>query len=522
MECNIKQISNRCKKVAKYPYTIPRRLILYTYLNYKTSQYFPQKKELQPLLGKKSYRHIKNLIGFSSNLKQSFFKAAMFLIDSGLPNEAIACLEKCLLLGPEDYIIHNYLQFLMYSSPEKYSLQDIYQAHVKWGEFFADHPKFDTYPNTLTLKRRLKIGYTCHFLTNSTSSTLLLPILKAHNKNNMEIFVYSDQDPKTISNETRERVENWRDTHGINNDQFCQLIRRDQIDILLELNGHGMINRYRAITRKPAPIQISYYNYSCTTGIPGIDYTFAAKGNADFSDLQPYYSEKIFVLEGVGAATTFPAHFPPVSPSPFIKNGYITFGSFGQAHKVSRDTIKLWCEVLKRVPSSQFYMKASALDYPENLSSFKKHFEDCGIDRSRIILEGFSDYSTLLKLYSKVDIALDSYPYTSGTTTIEAFIQGVPTISLVGQRYSSRHGYSNLHSVGHDELLAYSKQEYIEKSVDLANDPQRLIHYRQTFRDDYKCSSRVDMETFIHQLECAYTQMWSTYVEEQSLKTGEC
>jgi protein O-GlcNAc transferase len=363
-----------------------------------------------------------------------------------------------------------------------------------------------------------KIGYTCHFITNSTSTTLLIPWLKAHNKNRVEIFMYSDQPSEEIPDDVRAIAEHWIDTKALDNDSFCEKVRADNIDILLELNGHCEQNRYKALARKPAPIQVNYYNYSSTCGVPGIDYILVGE-NFDIDHLQPYYSEKIFHKKGDLLPTVISSHFPPVAPSPFIKNGYITFGSFGQAHKISREQIFLWCEVLKKVPNSRFYMKASALDCDIAKSVFNNHFLQGGVALSRIILEGASDYSTLLKSYSKVDIALDSYPFAGGTTTAEALIQGVPVISLMGDRYCSKHGWLNLHPAGHNELLSYSKEEFVNKAVYLANNLDKLIHYRNTLRNDYANSSRANINKFIVDLEDAYFSMWDQYLQKNSVES---
>ncbi len=96
-----------------------------------------------------------------------------------------------------------------------------------------------------------------------------------------------------------------------------------KIHVLLELNGHIELNRYRALTRKPAPIQVSYYNCSATCGVPNIDYALIGE-EINIENLQPYYSETIFHKKGVFIGTPVGAHFPPVSPPPFLKNGYIT------------------------------------------------------------------------------------------------------------------------------------------------------------------------------------------------------
>ncbi len=474
------------------------------------------KENLRLLLGEEGYRRLLELTEDTRDKKQTLLQAAEFLANTGLPDYAVKVFEQYLSLVPQSPRVHQYLQTLMYTSPELYDHQYVYNTHVKWGKTLQLHPIFTHHPNPLTANRRLKIGYTCHFVTNSTSSTLLIPILKAHNKERVEIFMYSDQDPQQTSDDVRKLVGHWRDTASLDDHAFCELVRKDQIDILLELNGHCIPNRYRALTRKPAPIQVNYYNYSSTCGVPGIDYYLAGEELA-IDYLQPYFSEKIFHKKGIVIATPLSDHFPPVSPPPVLKNGYITFGSFGQAHKVSREQIQLWCEVLKQVPNSRFYMKAAALDYSISRRVFEHHFAASGVEMHRIKLEGASDYATLLNLYSNVDIALDTYPFGGGTTTVEASLQGVPVISLVGERLCSWHGFCNLHNIGHDELICRSKTEFINKAADLAADHTRLINYRHTLRDDLIRSPRGDMQRFISELEDVYFEMWKTYLAHNEL-----
>jgi len=488
---------------------------------FKSAQALPwpeslgKKESYQSLLGREGYQRLVDLTEISRDEKEALLEAALFLADVGLPDHAEKAFKAYLSLEPNSPLVHQYLQLLMYTSPERYDNQYLYDAHVKHGDSLKSGTQYKDYSNPLTHDRRLKIGYTCHFVTNSTSSTLLLPILKAHNRERVEIFMYSDQDPEQTSDEVRKLADHWYDTHGLNDDEYCEQIRKDNIDVLLELNGHCYENRYRAITRKPAPVQVSYYNYASTCGVPGIDY-FLTGEELKIDYLQPYFSEKIFNKKGVVIATPVSAHFPAVNPPPVLKKGYITFGSFGQAHKISREQIQLWCEVLKQIPDSRFYMKAGALDCPVKRSIFRNHFSASGIDMNRIKLEGSSDYQTLLNCYAEIDIALDSYPFGAGTTTIEGVIQGVPTISLFEEnRLATWNCVANLHNIGHDELIGHSKAEFIKKAVELANDHERLSHYRHTLREDLLKSPRGNMPRFISELEDAYFDMWKNYINER-------
>ena len=378
-----------------------------------------KEEDYRNLLGEKGHRYVCEIIANSHSEADALETIADFLSNSGLPDEAVRVYETLLSTRTMFPAVHSYLGTLMLrTSPDKYSHKYIYDAAVKLGKTLMSGPPYDRWHDSGSPERRIRVGYVCSYITNSTSLTMLIPILKAHHRDRVEVFMYSDDDPKRTSDKTRTITEHWRDVRGLDDDAFCELVRKDEIDVLLELNGHIELNRYRALTRKPAPIQVSYYNCSATCGVPNIDYALIGE-EINIENLQPYYSETIFHKKGVFIGTPVGAHFPPVSPPPFLKNGYITFGSFGQAHKVSREQIHLWCEVLKRVTGSRLYMKSGVLDNPAINAVFAKHFSDGGIDMSRVWLEGASRYSNLLKLYSRMDITLDTYPYGGGTTPMD-------------------------------------------------------------------------------------------------------
>lgn len=484
---------------------------------------------IRGLIIARQYKDIKNDLGnigfWYFCAKLGTFDTAMankklgwYLATTGFANKAIPFLEKSLEIKFDYEVLIFYLQTLIFTSDDAYDSAYLYQAYRKWGKEVFEHPQYDSYTNELTTNRRLRIGYTCHFITNSTSSTLLLPLLRAHHRSKIEVFMYSDQnDSEKISPEIKEMVEHWRDTSNLSDTYFCELVRQDKIDILIELNGLVIKNRYKALSRRPAPIQVNFYNHAATSGISGIDYILLGE-DYKIDHLQPYFSEKIFHKKGITLATPVSSHFKEVTPLPYLTNGYITFGSFGQSHKVSVESIELWCRILKQVPNSKFYLKTNNLNLRAYASVYRHHFRKYGISSNRLIFEGFSDYAALLASYAKVDIALDTLPYAAGTTTIEASISGVPVISHIGlcDKISGRIGYFNLHSIGHEELLATSKEEYVKKAVALALDTERLLHYRNTLRQDVINSRRADMELYINELEDAYQQMWINYLESYS------
>lgn len=450
-----------------------------------------------------------------------FHRTALYLADAGFPDKAAEFFEMSLNINYNNSAVIQYLQTLMYTSPDNYSHERIYyltKHHMHKMAYVEPDKKNKTFSNPLNSDRILNIGYTCHFFDNSTGTTLFLPLLQNHNRNRVKIFIYSDQLPQDTKKTTEAMADVWRYTNSKSNEEFYKIVKNDQIDILVELNGFCVQNRYQALNMRPAPIQVSHYNLSTTSGVEEIDYVMAGQ-ELKTDHLQEFYTEKFFHTKGIQFPTIVGDHFPETKKEiPYKSNGYITFGSFNQIHKVSREQVLLWSEVLKQVPKSRFYMKASGLDRKECVLAFQNHFQNAGIDLSMVILEGHSNYDELLECYDKIDIGLDTYPYGGGTTTIEALIQGVPIISLIGERFCSQHGYTNLYSVGHCELTSYSKKEFIEKAASLANDIDRITSYRQNLRNDVKKSVRSDIKKYMTELEDAYLEMWKKYIHDNISK----
>lgn len=468
------------------------------------------------------FHEIKSIIARTAPhhpMPKVYNEIASFLLNVGLPAEARPYYQMSLKLDwtPDTHSL--YLQCLL-MDPDCED-KEMFAEAIRYNDFFSHIKTTEAHTNLLDTKKKLNIGYICHFFHNSISQSLLMPFLKKHNRERIKLFCYSDTEAHEVDAEIKSIADVWRDTKDLDHDALASQIKNDEIDILLELNGHCIMNRYAVIARKPAPVQVSFYNQCGTTGVTSFDYAMVGD-EFNLEKSIPYYSESIYYVKGVTGVAIFPDHFPPVSPPPCLSKGYITFGSFGAAHKVNVGVVKLWCKVLKQVPNSRFFMKAGVLTHGAYLNAYKQWFKNEGISLDRVHFEGYSDHDTMLKCYSQVDIALDTFPYAAGISTMEACWQGVPAITLVGDRYCSQNGKVFNTCTGHTELIAYSEQEYIAKAVELANDKDRLVYYRNNLRNDYKNSPRADAKAFAEKLEHAYADMWGKYCESRIGNLNEC
>ncbi|MBN8828226.1 MAG: hypothetical protein J0H68_05920 [Sphingobacteriia bacterium] len=440
-----------------------------------------------------------------------YYEIAVYLANSAHHKLAIELFQQTLKEYP-DIMIHSvYLQILQFY--EGSTNESLLAAHQEFNKLYTKKYHIKHLTNTPDKNRKIKVGYLCHFFDNSVSRNCLLPMLKAHDINKFEIYCYDDGE---TGEEVKKIAHKWHDIRGWSDEQVYDLIIKDQIDILQELNGLVLINRFNVLNMRAAPVQMNWYNHASTTGLANVDYVVSDRISITDED-KPYYTEKVYQNDIFIGAVQLEGRFPDHSLTPAcIENKYVTFGCFGASHKYSQEALRLWAQVMKRVPNSRIFLKSAPFTYEQYKNSILEVFKDNDIDVSRIYLEGWSEHSEMLKLYDKIDIMLDTFPTTGGTTTFEALWQGIPVVTLRGNRWSSRSGASTLTALGATELIANDKEEYIQKLTELANNYSRIEYYRKNLRDMMRKSPLVDITRFAKDMEKAYIHMWNEWCDSQN------
>lgn len=417
----------------------------------------------------------------------------------------------------DDKIIHSlYLQNLLLSASA--TNESLLKAHQNWANIhIAQLPKQMKHSKLKkSASEKIKIGYVCHFFTNSISQNALLPLLKMHDRNKFDVFCYNDGE---MPQDSEQYSQHWRDIRGFSDEAVAQLIKEDGIDILQELNGFCIINRFGALAYRPAPIQINWYNHTSTTGLPFIDYVMSDVVSIPDSDLS-FFVEKAYRHKKFIAAVNFEENKfgEIIKEVPFKKNGYITFCYFGGSHKITMQSIELWSRILQRVPHSRMILKCGSFSHDRYQNIFINHFSRYGIGKKRIFFEGWSDQFSTLRKYNEIDIMLDNVPVNGGSTMTEALLQGVPVVTLMGNRWAARSGPSVLTTLGHPELIAKSQDDYVNLAVNLANDIATLNNYRAKLRSDMLDSSLTNIQHYYRNFEEAYLYMWDCWCNEENEK----
>jgi predicted O-linked N-acetylglucosamine transferase (SPINDLY family) len=376
-------------------------------------------------------------------------------------------------------------------------------------------PQITHYANSLDGDRPLRVGFVSGDFKRHSVSYFMKPIFEGHHPDQIQIYVYAQvEEPDDFTEILKGFCDHWRDTVDLDDPALAEQIQRDQIDILVDLSGHTLLNRLAVFGMKPAPIQATYLGYPATTGLPTIDY-WITDYQIHPQNTTETAMEEIWRLPRCYISYDPPNPSPPIGPLPQTQLGVITFGSFNASRKLTPQTLKIWSEILKQVPRSRLLLKCSDPRYSPQLMI--ESFMKLGIDRERLIVYRNSPYQDHLNLYNQVDLHLDPMPYTGCTTTCEALWMGVPTLTLAGQKKMERMSTSILAHTGLEDFIAQTPEDYIAKAVEFATNPEYLSLLRQTLRDRLKASQLLDGIGLTHALETAFRQMWHRYLTTQDL-----
>jgi protein O-GlcNAc transferase len=361
--------------------------------------------------------------------------------------------------------------------------------------------------------RRLRVGYVSPDFRQHSVAYFAEPLLAAHDPASVEVTGYASVKKRDeVTQRLQSHVTAWRNILGMSDAAAADCIRADRIDILVDLAGHTAGNRLGVLAYKPAPVQATYIGYPNTTGLTRVDYRLTDVQADPPGEDDGLSTERLYRLPRCFLAYRPPPEAPPVAARPSLAAGYVTFGSFNALTKVNARTVETWAAILHALPDSRLILKNASLVDAGTQARYRELFASHGVAAARVDLVAYvPDKGGHLGLYSRIDIALDTFPYNGTTTTCEALWMGVPVTTWRGDRHAGRVGASLLAAVGLDELVAPSLEAYVALARDLAADPARLAALSRSLRGRLKASPLLDAHSLARALEAAYREMWQRW-----------
>jgi protein O-GlcNAc transferase len=430
------------------------------------------------------------------------------LKDQGRLDEALACFRAAIAAAPTDAAWHSNLLLAMLYHPDL-DAASIFAEHQRWAEQHA-RPAAAAVPTSPIARQpgdRLRIGYVSPDFRKHVVAFFFEPILEAHDRERFEITCYAEvARPDIVTARLQKHADRWRSLVGLSDAQAADLIRQDNIDILVDLAGHTANNRLLVFAHKPAPIQITYLGYMTTTAVPGIDHRLTDAHTDPPGMSERFHTEELVRLPEIAWCYRPPTESPEVNESPVLTAGHITFGSMHNLAKITAPVIAVWSRILTELSDARLLLVTGV--GPQTDQRLREDFARHGIDPGRLRLVGKRRHLEYLKLYQQIDICLDAFPFTGCTTTCEALWMGVPVVTLAGTTYTSRQGVSLLTHLELTDLIAATPENYIEIATRLARDPAALRDLRAGLRARMQHAPLTDPQRFTRGLEETYLALW--------------
>lgn len=431
------------------------------------------------------------------------------LTPMGRSEEAAVEYKKIISLDPDKLAAYKALayvaNYLPYEDP-----QELFAFYRKFGELAEGHLGGERcLPRALApFPRKLRIGYASGDFCQHPIYTFIKAVLANHDQSAFEVYCYynyarTDWATKIL----QAQPVHWRGVESLTDKAFCDLVREDKIDILIDLSGHTSRNRLSAFALKPAPVQVTMIGCMQTTGLTTIDYRITDDILDPPGQTEGIHTEKLLRLEsGPLCFEPYPAA-PEPGPVPSLAGAPFTFGSFNNLAKATPSVLDVWSKVLRAAPDTRMQVVSDSKEM------FLRDMEKRGIPRSRFIILPRMDEGEYLASHASVDLILDTFPYCGLTVTMHALWMGVPNVTMTGNTSASRAGASILKRLGLVDFVTGNVEEYIRVAVRYASEPTALAEIRGSLREKMR-AVWANGAKYTSELEGLFREIWRTFSGE--------
>ena len=481
-------------------------------------------------------------INLNPNFAEAYFNTATALQDIKNFEKAVLYFEKALLLDKEipfckGYLLHakmlccnwsglNELYKEIYNDVEKnrYSATPFgYQAICddesnlqKCAQLYSSK-RFPEIKNNLFSKKvsknkKIKIGYLCGEFREQATSILMTEVWEKHNKEDFEIIAFdSGWDDKSLRrNRIINAFDKFIDISKVSDLDAAKIIYKEQIDILINLNGFFGTGRPVVFSYRPAGIQINYLGFPGTIGSKYIDYILCDQTVVP-PESKKFYNEKIIYLPDSYQANDTKRN---ISDKKFLREELslpkesFVFCCFNNNYKITPNMFDVWARLLKKIDNSVLWLIDGNSEATENL---KKEAKIRNIDVCRLIFAKRMKLEDHLARHKNADLFLDTLPYNAHTTASDSLWAGLPVLTCLGKAFPGRVAASLLRSLDLPELITYSENEYISKAEELALNPEKLTLIKNKLDTNKFSQPLFNTELFCRNLESVFKIIFEKY-----------
>ncbi len=416
-----------------------------------------------------------------------------------------------------------FVQTLTTASPAELLLQ-----RKRWHSANAFKGERQPHDNDRNPGRPLRVGYVGGDFKRHSASFIFGRVL-LHHTPAVEMFLYSSLPVDPAADPMTKRYQDaahlgqnpapgavgtewiggsrWRDISQMSDEDADRLIRRDRIDVLVDLAAHTNGGRLALFTRRPAPVQVTAWGFAHGTGCPEVDFFLADKVTVPEEERQ-FYAEKVVDLPcTVTMEPPEEYQLRGTSQPPLRRNGFVTFGSYARYEKMSEGCLRCFADILRQVPDSRMQFKDHAYRRPHAIRRIMRLME--AITPDRLLFSLATSHPDHMLAYQQADLCLDPFPHGGGVVGLECLYMGVPLLTLWGTQPSGRSAASVLTAMGRPEWVARSPEEYVAKAVEWTGRTKELTDARLTLRGELLESPVC--KGYVEAVEAAYRGMWKEW-----------
>ncbi|MFY8044065.1 MAG: acetylglucosamine transferase, partial [Rhodoferax sp.] len=355
--------------------------------------------------------------------------------------------------------------------------------------------------------KKIRIGYASSDFSLHPVSMLTAEMFELHDRDQFEVYAYcwSPEDGSGLRQRVIAAMDHFKRIDQLSDEQAAQLMRADELDVLVDLQGQTAGARADILAYRPAPVQITYLGLPATTGLPSIDYVIADRFLIPEA-YAPYYSEKPLYMPDVYQVSDRKrpvAAIPSRADCGLPASGFV-FCSLNNNYKYTPEVFTVWMNILRRTPGSYLWLLS---DNPWAESNLRKEAQKQGIDPGRLYFALRALPPDYLARYAVADLFLDTFPFNAGTTANDALWMELPLLTYTGRSFASRMAGALLTSAGLPELITYNLKDYEEKAVALANDRVDLERIKKHLAKQKAEGVLFDTPRFVKNLELQLKQL---------------
>lgn len=364
-------------------------------------------------------------------------------------------------------------------------------------------------PKTPSPASRLRLAYMSADFRNHATANLMVGLLEKHDRTRFDITAisYGPDDGSKTRSRLKAAFEHFEDVNHLTNEDAAKLIRRLNIEVLVDLGGFTTHARPEILARRAAPTQVSYLGFPSTTGATYIDYVVADRVVIP-EDKQKHYAEKVVYLphsyQPNDRDREIAAETPSRAELGLPPDGFV-FCCFNNSFKITPPIFDVWMRLLTQIDGAVLWLLGTNDIAEQNL---RREASQRGVSPDRLVFAPNIELAKHLARHRLADLFLDTPYCNAHTTASDALWAGLPVLTCEGNTFASRVASSLLRAIEMPELIASSLEEYEAMALKLARDPALLAETKDKLAKNRLTTPLFDTERFTRHLEAAYRTMY--------------